>query len=94
MAFLKLNCLAFVSLRSKRFRAVSEQTARNESQRPREKWDEYKSGQHPLFGSRSIFRAAEPMFLVVPRSFFTPGSETARKRLLRMLGFCQPALQT
>ena len=24
------------------------------------------SGQHPLFGSRSIFRAAEPMFLVLP----------------------------
>ena len=30
------------SLRSKRFRAVSEQRTRNESQRPHEKWSEYK----------------------------------------------------
>ena len=33
------------SLRSKRFRAVKEQRTRNESQRPREKWRKWKSGE-------------------------------------------------
>ena len=36
---------SFISLRSKRFRAVKEQRTKNESQRPREKWREWKSGE-------------------------------------------------
>ena len=36
---------SFISLRSKRFRAGKEQRTKNESQRPREKWREWKSGE-------------------------------------------------
>ena len=65
-----------VFLRSKRFRAVSEQRTRNKSQRPREKWGEYVKKFH--------FLALVPFFRKIrPSIFFC--SETKRKRLLRRL---------
>ena len=41
----RLSFPPWVCLRSKRFRAVSEQRTRNEGQRPRENWYEWKSGE-------------------------------------------------
>jgi len=64
------------SLRSKRFRAVSDQRTRNESQRPPEKWGEYVKEFH--------FLALVPFFRKSRVSIFFC-FETKRKRLLRGL---------
>ena len=58
------------SLRSKRFRTVSEQRTRNESQRPHEKWSELKSGEGlvnkkvDLWGLEGV--RAQPLLPLLP----------------------------
>ena len=68
-----------VSLRSKheRFRAVWEQRTRNESQRPRKKWGEQKSGESFHFLRGQTRKSRSLSFLLC--------LETTRKRLLRKL---------
>ena len=69
------------SLRIKRFRAVSEQRTRNESQKPHEKW-----------GSRTIFRADKTENPVPRRPL--PGLSLLRNHteMLATQASCRPSL--
>ena len=75
----RLSFPPWVCLRSKRFRAVSEQRTRNEGQRSREKWHEWKSGEGWLSFHFSLGQNRKSRSSV----FLCP--ETKRKRLLRRL---------
>ena len=68
--------IACVGLPSKRFRAVSQQRTRNESQRPRENGESKSAG---MGGSRSIFRAAKTGSPAPRSSFVRKQTETLRR---------------
>ena len=69
------------SVRSKRFRPVSEQRTRNESQKPHEKW-----------GSRTIFRADKTENPVPRRPFLGLSLLRNHTEMLATQASCRPSL--
>ena len=74
---LTISLLVSLCSRHERFRAVWEQRTRNESQRPRKRWGEQKSGESFHFSRGQTRKSRSSSFLLC--------LETTRKRLLRKL---------